>query len=261
MIDNNLILLIAIGIVIFLIMNLNNKKYSKKSSNSLRTSKKINSSSSEKYNNHSDHNIENFVNYNVDNNVNHYVDNIDNIDNNIDNNVKHNIENFQNSNPKQLFDLEVDNAPAPGPSSVPAPSGINVYNSNLKGSPSSVTSSSTNINGADYGQGYNLGVNTKDPSLAKFMSQAPPQNTKLISDDLLPKVAENWFETPSVGTKIDDANLLADAIFKTGVDTVGSTRKNPSYDIRGNIANPKFPISPWNNSSYEPDTNLRGLCI
>ena len=49
--------------------------------------------------------------------------------------------------------------------------------------------------------------------------------------EILPKKNESWFETPSVGTKIDDANLLADALFKVGVDTVGSTRKNPSYDI------------------------------
>ena len=113
---------------------------------------------------------------------------------------------------------------------------------------------------AEAGTGFNLGVDPKDPRLDKYLSQAPPPKAPIISDDLLPKKNENWFETPSVGSKLDDANLLADAIFKVGVDTVGNTKKNPSYDIRGTIANPKFPISPWNNSSYEPDNNLRSLC-
>lgn len=232
MIDNNLILLIAIGIVVFLIMNLNSNKSHKKSSRSL-----------EKY---SDDEYENFeqapspvpiVNQNEI------------------------ISALTSSQPVPTpLTIQSVSSPAPGPSDA-----LNaLYNSNLKGSESTSGFSSNTSNvgyAADYNQGYTLGINSSDPALSKFTSQAPPQKTPLISDDLLPKKSENWFETPSVGTKIDDANLLADAIFKTGIDTVGSTRKNPSYDIRGNIANPKFPVSPWNNSSYEPDNNLRGLCV
>ena len=45
-----------------------------------------------------------------------------------------------------------------------------------------------------------------------------------------------------------------------GVNTVGQSLKNASYDIRGTIANPKFAVSPWNNSTYEPDTNIKPLC-
>ena len=136
----------------------------------------------------------------------------------------------------------------------------NQYNNNLKGSPSTVANIDEDNYAAEYGDVYSLGVNTKVPNLAKYMVQAPVEKQNLISDDLLPKQNESWFETPNVGTKVDDANLLADALFKVGVDTVGSTRKNPSYDIRGTISNPKFPVSPWNNSSYEPDNNLKSLC-
>ena len=235
MFDNNLILLIVIGIVIFLIMNLNKNKTHKKTPRFMKDSKK------EYY------------------------------------------ENFTSSPsstpmptpaPAPLVyssDLLYNQVPtpAPAPSSGPAPAPTptidslnSLYNSNLKGSASTTfnSSSSNTAFTAEYGQGFNLGIDNKDARLSKFFSQAPTQKSPLISDDLLPKKNENWFETPSVGTKIDDANLLADAIFKTGVDTIGSTRKNPSYDMRGNIANPKFPISPWNNSSYEPDNNLKGLC-
>ena len=233
MIDNNLILLIAIGIVVFLIMNLNTNKSYKKSS---RSSKSYNNSP--KSNDNDNYEYEDFE---------------------------------QAPTPlveavKTAITSGQPTISAIASSPVAAPSDVlnSLYNSNLKGSPSPAgfSSNSTNIGyAADYGQGYNLGINSTDPSLTKFVSQAPPQKAPLISDDLLPKKSENWFETPSVGTKIDDANLLADAIFKTGVDTIGSSRKNPSYDLRGNIANPKFPVSPWNNSSYEPDNNLRGLCI
>ncbi len=226
MFDNNLILLIAIGIVVFLIMNLNTSKFVKKHYRSPRS-------------------------YN---------------DNFTESEDMNNYEGFVQA-PAPVTSAVTSGQPVstPTPVSTQMQSGLSdLYSSNLKGSPSPAgfASNTTNVGyAADYGQGYNLGINSSDPALAKFMSQAPPQKTPLISDDLLPKKSENWFETPSVGTRIDDANLLADAIFKTGVDTVGSTRKNPSYDIRGNIPNPKFPISPWNNSSYEPDNNLRGLCI
>ena len=45
-----------------------------------------------------------------------------------------------------------------------------------------------------------------------------------------------------------------------GVDTVGQSKKNATYDLRGTIANPKYNVSPWMNSTYEPDYNLKGLC-
>ena len=162
------------------------------------------------------------------------------------------------NNCTENFDQYSAPAPAPYANLVYRPDNLNSYDNqeSKKFNPYTPSAEFT----AQAGQGFNLGVDTKDPNLERYFSQAPPPKTAIISDDLLPKKNENWFETPSVGSKLDDANLLADAIFKVGVDTVGNTKKNPSYDIRGTIANPKFPISPWNNSSYEPDNNLRSLC-
>lgn len=236
MIDNNLILLIAIGIVVFLIMNLNTNKSEKKH---YRSPKSYNDDFTESEEIGGYEGFEQAPTPAL--------------------TLTPTIQAVQTAVTSGQPGVVANPAPAPISSQLP-----DLYNSNLKGSPSPAgfVSNTTNVGyAADYGQGYNLGINSADPALAKFLSQAPPQKTPLISDDLLPKKSENWFETPSVGTRIDDANLLADAIFKTGVDTIGSTRKNPSYDLRGNIANPKFPVSPWNNSSYEPDNNLRGLCI
>jgi len=234
MIDNNLLLIIAIGVVIFLIINLNSKK-------------------TEKSVDHFNNNIEEFQNPSPTSMYNFPVTNAPVPDQTVINNILSNIPNSSTNQSKTI--------PAPSSAPSPVPDTLNnQYSSNLQGSPGNFNSNTTTLYAADYGQGYNLGVNNSDPALAKFTNQTPPQKSPLISDDLLPKKNENWFETPSVGTKVDDANLLADAVYKVGVDTVGSTRKNPSYDLRGNVPNPKFPVSPWNNSSYEPDNNLKGLC-
>lgn len=107
----------------------------------------------------------------------------------------------------------------------------------------------------DYGDATSTNYTLNDNTIEQKNSQQ-----KLTSNDLLPgKSNANWFENPDVGIKIEDANLLADAIQKVGVDTVGQTRKNPSYDIRGTVPCPKFQISPWNNSTTEPDYNLKSL--
>ena len=107
----------------------------------------------------------------------------------------------------------------------------------------------------DYGDATSTNYTLNDNTNEQKNSQQ-----KLTSNDLLPgKSNADWFENPDVGVKIEDANLLADAIQKVGVDTVGQTRKNPSYDIRGTVPCPKFQISPWNNSTTEPDYNLKSL--
>lgn len=233
MFDNNLILLIAIGVVIFFIINLNSKKSKK-------------------------HCPEKFEVTTVS-----APTSVSSIPK-----VSQPIQSYLSPSDQTIINNVLSVMPTQVSSSVPlAPSSQSaldsLYGASLKGvaSPSSFDSNITKLDtAASFGSSFGLGVNTSDPSLSKYTSQAPIQQKQLISDDLLPKKNESWFETPSVGTKVDDANLLADAVYKVGVDTIGSSRKNPSYDIRGNVANPKFAVSPWNNSSYEPDNSLKGFC-
>jgi hypothetical protein len=81
--------------------------------------------------------------------------------------------------------------------------------------------------------------------------------------DFLPKEINNqWFDTDFSQAKfnINDDKLINTERYVIGINTVGQSLKNASYDIRGTIANPKFTVSPWNNSTYEPDFNLRPLC-
>lgn len=83
------------------------------------------------------------------------------------------------------------------------------------------------------------------------------------SKDFLPKeINSEWFDTDFSQAKhnINDDKLINTERYVIGVNTVGQSLKNASYDIRGTIANPKFTVSPWNNSTFEPDYNIRPLC-
>ena len=86
---------------------------------------------------------------------------------------------------------------------------------------------------------------------------------KYDSKSYLPQeVNDEWFDTDFSQAK---KNVKGDKLINTdkyivGVDTVGQSLKNASYDIRGTIANPKFNVSPWLNSTYEPDYNIKPLC-
>ena len=81
--------------------------------------------------------------------------------------------------------------------------------------------------------------------------------------DYLPKeINDKWFDTDFSQAKynIDDDKLINTERYIIGVNTVGQSLKNASYDIRGTVPNPKFSVSPWNNSTYETDYNIKPLC-
>lgn len=86
---------------------------------------------------------------------------------------------------------------------------------------------------------------------------------KFDVDALLPQDRnKDWFDDPYSGASIKNTHLIN--IYRPiGVNTIQTSLKNPSWDIRGAPVNPKTVISPFLNSSYEPDTNIRNqsLCF
>jgi hypothetical protein len=81
--------------------------------------------------------------------------------------------------------------------------------------------------------------------------------------DFLPKeINDEWFETDFSLAKyqLNDDKLINTDRYIIGINTVGQSLKNATYDIRGTVPNPKFIVSPWNNSTFEPDFNLKPLC-
>lgn len=86
--------------------------------------------------------------------------------------------------------------------------------------------------------------------------------TEYDAKQYLPQeVNDEWFDTDFTQSKytLNDDKMIQTDRYVIGVNTVGQTLKNPSYDIRGTIPNPKYTVSPWMNSTYEPDNNIKPL--
>ena len=84
---------------------------------------------------------------------------------------------------------------------------------------------------------------------------------KFSPDSLLPREKNTeWFDDPYEETSVKASHLIN--IYRpTSVTTVQSTKAR-TLDIRGVPTNPKYPVAPWGNSSWEHDNNIntQGLC-
>lgn len=84
---------------------------------------------------------------------------------------------------------------------------------------------------------------------------------RLTADDLLPKDAANstWAQVNPAGQgDVSDQNFL-NAGYLIGINTIGQSLKNANLQIRSEPANPQMAVSPWNQSTIEPDTLRRPL--
>lgn len=109
-----------------------------------------------------------------------------------------------------------------------------------------------------FGQNYSLGVNPNDP---KYNPLPSDKKAVLKAADLLPKQSNpDWFENPNSDFNLAKAISMEMPEYKFGIDTIGQSKRNASYDLRSAPPNPKFVVSPWNNSTIEPDYNIKSLC-
>jgi hypothetical protein len=109
-------------------------------------------------------------------------------------------------------------------------------------------------NGQDQGENYARyvpGKQRKETDADKFNSEAllPQENNK------------DWMDDPYESTTVKNTHLI-NIHRPIGVDTIGSSGKIKNRDIRDRPPNPKYQISPFLNSSIEPDagTNGKALC-
>jgi hypothetical protein len=115
------------------------------------------------------------------------------------------------------------------------------------------------IDKADFNNAFTLQTDDKNNIIDFNKYNIDKYNVK----DYLPKDIHNdWFDVDFSQARhnIDDNNLINPDRFCIGINTVGQSLKNPSWDIRGSVPCPKYSISPWNNSTFEPDYNLKPLC-
>jgi hypothetical protein len=86
----------------------------------------------------------------------------------------------------------------------------------------------------------------------------PPSNTKVTTttnpNDLLPNdVNSQWSKlNPNGNSELANVNLLK-AGFYNGIDTIGSTLRNANLQLRSEPPNPTTMVSPWMQSTIEPD--------
>jgi hypothetical protein len=97
----------------------------------------------------------------------------------------------------------------------------------------------------------------------KFKVRTPEELEKMQdSDQYLPKqIHKDWFDVEPLrkSKKIRGTHLIHPKVWH-GVNTVGGSLRNASYDLRGNVPVPKINVAPWNNSTMDPDTNIMGIC-
>jgi hypothetical protein len=115
--------------------------------------------------------------------------------------------------------------------------------------------------GVPYKTGTNAGSNasTNLPSgLAVGMASDPfTPTTEGFQNPSDP--SQVWAEAYPKGTGDLAGKNFLNAGALIGVNTVGQSIRNGSWDVRSEPANPQVAISPWFNSTIEPDVNRRTL--
>ena len=86
------------------------------------------------------------------------------------------------------------------------------------------------------------------------LTPTPPQRGNYDPSELLPKdVNSQWAQlNPAGSADFKNVNLLK-AGYLIGIDTVGSTLRNANLQERSEPPNPTTTVSPWSNSTIEPD--------
>ena len=114
--------------------------------------------------------------------------------------------------------------------------------------------------------GYNeqpqsLGQEQTGTQMNQLPSECYPKDV-LSSVDLLPQDANSlWAQvSPSGQGSLADQNFLTSG-FHIGINTVGQTLRNANRQLRSEPLNPQVKVSPWQQTTIEPDINRRPLEI
>ena len=117
-------------------------------------------------------------------------------------------------------------------------------------------------NNASFGtvaQGPNNDNQNQDPN--RLPNECYPRDT-LTPRDLLPSDANSsWAQVvPNGQGNLGDQNFL-NAGHHVGINTVGQSLRNANLQLRSEPANPQLKVSPWLQTTIEPDINRRAMEI
>lgn len=105
-----------------------------------------------------------------------------------------------------------------------------------------------------------MGENEQFAQVQGIQGQAaglPPScnaGASIQAGDLLPKDSNSQFQqlSPNGASGLENVNLLK-AGYHSGIDTVGSSLRNSNLQVRSEPPNPTTKVSPWMNTTIEPD--------
>ena len=103
--------------------------------------------------------------------------------------------------------------------------------------------------------------NNNNNNTGRLPSECYPKDT-LTPQDLLPQDSNStWAQTVPAGQgSLGDQNFL-NAGFHVGINTVGQSLRNANLQLRSEPANPQMKVSPWLQTTIEPDNNRKALEI
>ena len=115
-------------------------------------------------------------------------------------------------------------------------------------------------------QSISEGFENLSPASMPFQSAEKPANcypkNQLAPQELLPNDPNSkWAQVNPMGAGDIAGKNFLNAGALIGVNTVGQSLRNASWDLRSEPPNPQVQVSPWQNSTIEPDTNRRVLEI
>lgn len=86
----------------------------------------------------------------------------------------------------------------------------------------------------------------------------PPEDLFNVDKYLPQEVNDQWWDMLPEPISVKNRHLI-NVTKPIGVNTIGNSLRNATWDLRGDVPNPKYAISPWLNSTIEPDTNIKPL--
>jgi hypothetical protein len=106
----------------------------------------------------------------------------------------------------------------------------------------------------------------ENPSPMPFAAAEKPANcypkNQLAPQELLPNDPNSkWAQVNPMGAGDIAGKNFLNAGALIGVNTVGQSLRNASWDLRSEPPNPQVAVSPWMQSTIEPDTNRRVMEI
>jgi hypothetical protein len=192
--------------------------------------------------------------------ANYNQNNQNNQNNQINQNNQNNIKYNEKDNTNQDSNIQNTTYIEPVRPSIQAPTASIIPNTNVKVLPDGTNTKNQYLmsDGANLLK-YDLDI---DQENIKFTKGSIPKKS-LQSKDLLPgivKDSDGYFQSfNNLYNYLDELDLeLPEA--KLGIDTVGQSKKNASQDLREAPVCPKFNVGPWNNTTIEPDYNIKSLC-